>query len=741
MQPKGLRFNPTVIALYSSVALLAACGGDPQPEAAAPPPAPTTVSGVAATGLAISAATVTLVDADAATANPAATTTSADGAYSFAVDGLKPPFSLKVVFTKDGESRTLYSVLPSAAANAANTANVTPLTNALAVLLAPGGLPTALEDPAQLTSALTGANSGAFTNAVAVLNAVLSSDPAIAAKLATAAGTGNTFNPVTTAFAANGTGADAVLDQLTVTTNPAGSAAGTVQIQNNLAPTAESGTPPAPVVVTPATTTATAPVLTPTASGDLPTAAELDAVAKLYNDCYALPSTQRVTAKDANGNATAIAPICDFAPADYKSNGYTWIEQQGAGLANPNNDGAVFQRPLVALVIPPANRTAAKEFKHPYCNTAQCVLTELKLTIPVSPGQTFKRDLLLAKAGGSWKPIGNQRPYDFDIQLRVQRYAFENPAPLTPTSYFSKSRFEGVLRTSLNPSGPGMNGVRAARVTGPGLPSLGLVLTRSSRCTSDRMPIATKNGDTYVVDNGINVPRYYSGNSTIDFKWGASYLNGSDPGAEWPSANVDFAATPGSHTQLVPYGIYKWEFFNFASTAPAEPDLIVYQRLVVSDTNPTPYVTTPAPWWATFATANIASYLLPGGSGAGALTDVALSWTVPASLGRVDSAYIFSQNNAVVNGVTYNKRTLLSPVVTKPGDATASITAGQTPWVSGTSTSTFTSGIAAGQNPRCSEADKSLVGITGVAGDYREMGLTTALPSGLRLISINYWNP
>jgi hypothetical protein len=154
-----------------------------------------------------------------------------------------------------------------------------------------------------------------------------------------------------------------------------------------------------------------------------------------------------------------------------------------------------------------------------------------------------------------------------------------------------------------------------------------------------------------------------------------------------------------------------------------------------------PSSTQPSAWWAEPSAANRADYLQPGGAQAGALTDAVLSWTVPAALGRVDSAYLFAQNMVPVNGVNTNKRTLLSPQIAQPGDTTASVTGGQTPWVSGTSTSTFTAGIVAAQNPRCSEADRSLTPLAGVSGDYREIGLSSTLASGIRLQSIFYWSP
>lgn len=725
-------------AVIAGLSAVAACGGGGKDTP--PPPAATRVVGVAATGAALAGASVSLIDADATTTDPAPQTADGDGRYSFGVDGLKAPFVLKVGYTQDGQARSLYAVLGSADANADNTANITPLSQAVAALVAPGGDPAALEAPEALLAATTGAKAGALADAVATLVAVLGSDPAIRAALEAAAGSGASFDPVRTPFVADGSGIDAVLEQLTVNINPPGAAAGTVQIQNNLQ-AVDGDAPAAPVRITPGTTSADAPTLPPTASGDLPTAADLDAFAAAFNACYALPATQRVTARDTSGAATAIAAACDFAVADYLNNGDTWIRNQGPSLLNANLDGATFQRPQVALVIPPVRVSDPKEDKHPYCDQTQCVVVDLRGTLAAAGGQPIRRTFLLAKSGAAWKAVGNQRPYDLDVQLRLNRLVNQNAAPLSPTSYFSSSRYEGMLRLALNPSGPGgINDVRAARVTGPGLPAAGVVLSRSSRCTSDSFAIVGKNGDTFVLDNGNRVPRYWTGNSSNDFKVGGATLDGADP-TNWPGANVDYAETWDAADALKPWGVYTWEFFLFGSTTPAEPDRIHRHRLSVTDTRLDAFVEQPGDWWAELSAGNRADYLQPGGAHAGALTDAVLSWTVPAALGRVDSAYLFSQNTLPVNGVGTNKRTLLSPQIAQPGDTTASVTGGQTPWVAGTSTSTFTAGIAAAQNPRCSEADRSLTPLAGVSGDYREIGLSSSLTSGIRLQSVAYWSP
>ncbi len=725
------------IAALGGAALLAACGGGSGSSSSTPPATATRIVGVAASGGAMAGATVTLIDASASTADPAPQTADAQGRYGFVVDGLQAPYAIRVDGLQDGRVRTLYALLTSASSGGDNTANVTPLTHAVAALVAPGGDPAALASP----SALQGASASAVTQAVATLVAVLSSDPAIKARLDAAAGSGGGFDPVRTAFAADGSGVDAVLDQLTVTVNPPGAVSGTVQIMNNLHAAGSDGTA-GPVTVTAATTPATAPTLPPTAGGDLPAAADLQALADAFAACFALPAAQRVTATDADGHATAIAPACDYAAPGYLNNGYDWLRSQGATLQNAQNDGARFQRPTVTLVIPPLNETDPKVTKHPYCDQSQCVVYDVRGTLPAASDQPFRRTGVIAKVGSAWTLVGNHRPFDMDVQLRVNRLINQNAAPANPTSYFSKSRYEGALRLALNPLGPGgIQNVRAVRVTGPALPAAGVVLVRSSRCTSDRFAIAAKNGDTYVVDGGVYQPRYYTNGASNDFKWGGADI-GFDDITGWPGGNVDFADSPtDSYAELRPWGVYTWEFFLFGSGTPAVPDRIHRHRLSVNDVNLDPYGDEAPKWWATPSAANLADVLQPGGAKAGAITDVSLSWTVPASLGRVDSTYVFSQNTVAGGGASYNKRTVLSPQIAKVGDTIASITGGQVQATSGVGTSPFTSGIAAAQNPRCAETDRALTPLTGSSGDYREVGLFTTLPNGVRLNSAFFWSP
>ena len=237
---------PAALGLLAA-AVLAACsnGGDPQ----APAPQATLLKGVAATGAPMAGASISVIDSDSTSVDPAAVTAGADGTYSVDVSQLKAPLIVRATATVDGAVTQTVAVVPSLVANTDNTANVTPLTHAVAALVAPGGDPAALLAPATLAANGTAAR---VANASALLVNTLATDSQIAGAL------GSGFNPLSTPFVANGSGADAVLDQLGIEVSAAG-----VTITNLAAPLGADGLP-APVTLS--AEQATTPTTVPTVS-------------------------------------------------------------------------------------------------------------------------------------------------------------------------------------------------------------------------------------------------------------------------------------------------------------------------------------------------------------------------------------------------------------------------------------------------------------------------------------------
>ncbi len=720
MKPAHCKPNPTLAALCASVALLAACGGSDSPAPAAPP-APTLLTGVAASGAALAGASIVVIDSDTTTTDPAAVTAGTDGRYSIDVSALKVPFVVQATATVDGVTTKTVAVVPSVAANTSNTANVTPLTNAVAALIAPGGDPLALLVPATLG---TSATAQKVSDASALLVNTLSTDPAIAAAL------GANFNPLTTVFSANGTGVDAVLDKLAIDVSAAG-----VSITNLAAPLPAGGVP-APVTLTPAqaATPAVVPTLPPSAPvGGVPTAAELAALGAKYEACLALPVAQRVT-QDAAGIVSAVSPTCNFAPSDWKSNGRTWVQELGQFTFNRNTvTGAKVGKGLVVLALSAEGLTDPKEFKHPYCNTGPCVVVRYPLT--TASGVAAAGDWLLAKVGGAWDFVGNQRPYRAFADPRLNRKIATNPAGAAPGNnadpFFFKDRFESQMRLIFDLNSPNTNDVRAVRFTGPGLPSAGVVLFRSQRCgTDDRMGITYQNGSTRLNTDNVTF-QFWTGSAAADFILDAANLDGSALAMPTPVLNTttasfqDFSPTAVANqvTSIPAWSRYKIEVFRYSALSDS-PDEILYTRTNYAAENAGLGA---SKTWPTMAPAFVDAYLKPTGASAGEVASLAqtLSWTTPAGT-YVGSGYLFSQNfatatNSQAETANHGLRTRLDfePLalgdLSAPGREFAKV-------VAGTSLSTFTANSGTNPNPRCTSPN--VVPLTANTSDYREAGLS-----------------
>ena len=244
-------------AACAATFMLAACGGgsssspaDPAPPVVPVVPAPaTTVSGTAAVGAPITGSVVAI---DSKGKVSVAVNTGAGGAFTVDVAGMTAPFFLSITGTSGGKQVTLNSI----ATAAGQTVNITPLTDLIVSAASgqPGG--TAL---ATVCAPVANAVSAACTAALATAATQQRLDAAVAAVVAMIKpiNTGNT-NPLTGAFVANGTGMDAVLDQILVAPAEAQGAMATVTlIATNSAlgsvtlPAAAGGAPTIPAATPP----------------------------------------------------------------------------------------------------------------------------------------------------------------------------------------------------------------------------------------------------------------------------------------------------------------------------------------------------------------------------------------------------------------------------------------------------------------------------------------------------------
>lgn len=710
-----------VIATASVLALtLQACGSDDSTPAAATP-APTMIEGTVAIGAAVPGAVITVRDADAATADVSGVA-DANGKYSLDVSSLKAPLVVSAAGTLNGEPVSIVAVVPTLTGNADNTANVTSLTNAVAALIAPGGDLNALTAAAQIA----GIQPATVADASALVVNTLRSNP----EFATLLGAG--FDPLSTPFTANGSGVDAVLDQVAVEVSSSG-----VAISNLSAPITDSGSPPPPTTLTSAQVSApsSAPALPASEpASNLPTTAEMTALAKKLETCLALPIAQRVTLS-ADNEVTSVSATCSFGPVQWKSEGGNWAERVGMNvLRYPSATGAKVGTPTIAAVLAAPNYSGTT-FQHPYCNTQTCVVMNIPTTS--ASGKPSNGLWQVGKIDGQWNFVGNQLPYAMGVEQRLNRKLAVNTAlaALNPSNYFLQDRMEAAIRLGFNPdqSGEAAAKVRAVVWKGPGLPAAGVVTHRSQRCgTDDRFPITNQEGLLTV--NNSSTLQFWQNGGGVDFIVDAARLDGSAlampaPTTNWATntapANQDIRSTPFTGTAAA-WSTYTAEIYYFTNTG-STPDEVVHVR------NGTPFEPAAAGAtknWPTLASSFIEQYLTPTGSNAGSLTglDRTMSWTNPAD-GYVNFAYLFSQNrvtatNSQSETAGYWKRSNQFFRLNALGDSSAPAyewAANQ----SGTSLSSYTDIAGTNPNPRCGLDEVLPLDGDNTRSAYREAGLQT----------------
>lgn len=207
---------PRVLKLtaLAALSLLGACGGGGGGASSGSSAGASSMSGTVAVGAPMVNATVTLKDANGVTRTASV---GSDGSYSgLDVSGLTGPFRVQACGLVEGTRACYYSVV-----TAAGRANVTPLTNA-AVSLAMGDDASALFDndaPAPSASDLAAQKQKLLTALQPVITAVVGS---------------SSVDFATTAFTADRTGMDKLLDAVRISTGTSGGATPFVQIEGRL---------------------------------------------------------------------------------------------------------------------------------------------------------------------------------------------------------------------------------------------------------------------------------------------------------------------------------------------------------------------------------------------------------------------------------------------------------------------------------------------------------------------------
>jgi hypothetical protein len=328
----------------ATLVALTACGGggDPAPAATTPPPpaataAAVTLSGTAASGAAFTGAVVTVFDSRGTLVGTSAPT-DAGGSYTVTLlaDAAAPFIVIASRATADGERISMVSIAESASVT---TLNITPVTHLIASRLSASG------DPLKLASEVA---AGTVRPTPAAIAAVIADVKKILAPMLTATGTTDA-NPLTTPFAANGTGYDRLLDSLSIRIVPASASSANIEVTIKTTTAGDSTTPPTiqftnsqPVgsVTTSNLVTANSVEGLSISSANLLESGTSVLISDLLQEltvCHALPLASRVSGVSGTvtsstavtGTASAvIAPECKAVfhngdPATYRSNGLT----------------------------------------------------------------------------------------------------------------------------------------------------------------------------------------------------------------------------------------------------------------------------------------------------------------------------------------------------------------------------------------------------------------------------------
>ena len=350
----------------------------------------TSLSGTVAVGAPVPGAQIKLVDSKGTVRY---TTSNADGSYTLSVQGLVAPYVISAVGSVGLQEVALNSVVTSADAST-SVANVTPLTTAISALVAGsagGYAPSAVQASALDATKVSAAKSNLGQALASVISqAGLSS-----------------FDPVTSSFVANKTGADQILDAIDVRLRAYG-----VVLSNRLQPLG-SDTDPTPAVISQGAQSGSV------ASGEAIGAVLADFEARV-KACFALPAAQRATLTvDAGGykTATNLHASCSglVYSGGYLGQSYTFGEYWGAWLTDPAFDSATVN---VAVRYVVDSAACTSNCLEPYKSSGGGKAYVVNFNLKDNTGQWYTRPDVLIKPSSDTKfyLAGNRRPVEFSVQ-------------------------------------------------------------------------------------------------------------------------------------------------------------------------------------------------------------------------------------------------------------------------------------------------------------------------------------
>lgn len=636
-----IKLGKLLAAIAGAGILLAGCGsgGGSSGGTSTAATGASQIIGTSATGAALANASVAITDSSGASpCVEAVITTSALGSYTCTLAAGKTAPFFVVVTDPTGNTPPLVSVSTvTPSAGSALTLNATPLTTAIVAQLAGGDALAVVSGRTVDAAALQAIT----TNVVAQLANVLASVGAPAG-----------YDPFTTSITAatadnTGNTADMVLDVIKVITDPATGQLALATVDN-----------PTPVLLATASSTGSAvPALDPAVSS-LSQAAQI--AAKKFNECFALPTAQRVLNTTMNSQANGGPEVDDVGAAcydfvsdsgnaggiDYIHNGYYAGQQFYGILTSDSMTGAQFSVPEIMAFYP-------KDGTAPSTSPAfrdRAVLNIRYLDADGNPGNIVTVAALIPGSSSAARPtewwlVGNQQAVDVAVKLTIRRVEQLNPGG-TPAATANFSTFQTGVQFSVNAKGPGSSNVNGpltyARISGPGLPGngaagTGLVYKVSTNTAQDYMDLYAKDGVLGGTQCGGGVPfncpnlwfartRGISGADATTLATNPTGLGG----FIWAQA-----ADGIDPTKFVKGEKYKVELFYGSNTGTA--DVVLTKTLLSDLVQATQAVNLP---WNAPGSQTMAAFD-PNGPLAGSQTALPLDWIQNISAQQIGGAQAF----------------------------------------------------------------------------------------------------
>jgi len=575
-------------AYISIAAFLSACGGggSSSSSTSSTVPSSSTLGGVAATGAPFDGATVIVKDSTGATVGT--TTTNPDGSYEIRFDPRQftPPYVATVTGNIGSGTESLVSVIPSGSLTAENviTANITPITNAIASRISSTGNPLSLAD--NITTEKTNISSA---NVVSVEN----SFRALLESHLTSVGLPSSFNLINSTFTAS---FDKLLDNIKLDTSPTGqitmtSSAGQA-VDDLLASASAPNTGSTLIIPNGQLPTVSDKASIPT----LPSGASvigidvLETVRLSLNNCYALPVATRTTSTECNSMISSA----------YKNDGRSKAVEFGSSsplnLSDTANTGMTFMKPEILRQL--STTLGSERLVVRITGTRRADLTD-------GTANTTRELVSVAENSPSgWILVGNQRDFNTFINAAASKRIIANNT--------ANNRYETGLNLYIQDN----SAITNVNVTGPGLPLLGIDLKRRNGC--DFLSIAPVGG----VPN--NCAGYYRVNS-IKVNGGAFVPTSSTHLFAYDATRKGrFFTDEEIRTEILPNSLYKFVITKTDNTTVTYWNRLRSQPLQTADLARVNYVEFKPETVALMKTGTIYSGGVPP----------TVSWTTPDNTAR-----------------------------------------------------------------------------------------------------------